>query len=277
MVYKLFFIFINIIILSTLTYSVPYDTVENIDYDIIKGQDNEFFCPNNSNVICCPLLAHRVASENHSRCATIILVNKSGYNLTLETVNLEDGRWVTMEDYGRVIDVNCEPRSILNGESEAISTVTSHFLGGVLGFVTFIMDDDMSSKFIISWDVPTIGFPGYYFNFMDETSKHKFAINSQNTFGDTVFRIEIYEKIPWTWPTIPLYFLVPFLMLSIAIPCCCISIIFGETQYPRQEQRRSYVPQRQGQQFHNNLVNQQRRQQGRQSYNSINKQAYNFF
>ncbi|PKY20219.1 hypothetical protein RhiirB3_407955 [Rhizophagus irregularis] len=182
-----------------------------------------------------------------------------------------------MEDYGRVIDVNCEPRSILNGESEAISTVTSHFLGGVLGFVTFIMDDDMSSKFIISWDVPTIGFPGYYFNFMDETSKHKFAINSQNTFGDTVFRIEIYEKIPWTWPTIPLYFLVPFLMLSIAIPCCCISIIFGETQYPRQEQRRSYVPQRQGQQFHNNLVNQQRRQQGRQSYNSINKQAYNFF
>ncbi|PKY55260.1 hypothetical protein RhiirA4_410424 [Rhizophagus irregularis] len=136
------------------------------------------------------------------------------------------------------------------------------------------MDDDMSSKFIISWDVPTIGSPGYYFNFMDETSKHKFAINSQNTFGDTVFRIEIYEKIPWTWPTIPFYFLVPFLMLSIAIPCCCISIIFGDT---RQEQRRSYVPQRQGQQFHNNLVNQQRRQQGRQSYNSINKQAYNFF
>lgn len=282
MVYKLFFIFINIIILSTFTYSVPYDTVEHIDYDIIKGQDNEFLCPK-SNVICCPLLAHRVASENHSRCATIILVNKSGYNLTLETVNLEDGRWITMEDYGRVIDVNCEPHSILNGESEAISTVTSHFLGGVLGFVIFTMDDDISSKFVVSWDVPTIGSPGYFFNFMDETSKHKYAINSQNTFGDTVYRIEIYEKTSWTWPIMPLYFLVPLFMFFIAIPCCCIPIILGESKYTRQEQRRSYVPieqQRQGRQFHNNLFNQQGRQQGRQSYNSIgqdNKQSYNFF
>ncbi|GES99097.1 hypothetical protein GLOIN_2v1548905 [Rhizophagus clarus] len=158
MAYKLFFIFINIIILLNFVYSAPYDTNENIGYDIIKGQDNEFFCPNGSSLICCPLLAHRVATEYHSRCASIILINNSGYNLTLETVDLEDGRWITTDDYERIIDVNCEPHSILNGESEAISSVTSHFFGGIMGFVTFTMDDDISSQFVISWDVPTIRF-----------------------------------------------------------------------------------------------------------------------
>ncbi|GES99096.1 hypothetical protein GLOIN_2v1548905 [Rhizophagus clarus] len=160
MAYKLFFIFINIIILLNFVYSAPYDTNENIGYDIIKGQDNEFFCPNGSSLICCPLLAHRVATEYHSRCASIILINNSGYNLTLETVDLEDGRWITTDDYERIIDVNCEPHSILNGESEAISSVTSHFFGGIMGFVTFTMDDDISSQFVISWDVPTVGSPG---------------------------------------------------------------------------------------------------------------------
>jgi hypothetical protein len=279
MAYKLFFIFINILILSTFTYSVPSDTFEHIDYDIIKGQDNEFFCPNGSNIICCPLLAHRVATENHSRCASIILVNKSGYNLTLETVNLEDGRWITMNDYGQIIDINCEPHSILNGESEAISSVTSHFLGGILGLVTFTMDDDISSKIIISWDVPTIGSPGYFVNFLSETSNNKYIIKPQNTFGDTVFRIEIHERIPWTWPTIPLHFLLPLFIIFFAIPCCCcicIPIIFeifkeqSSNNYRRQDQRQSY---------YNNLLNQQGRQQGRQSYNSVgqdNKQSYNY-
>ncbi|CAB4374947.1 hypothetical protein RhiirA1_446798 [Rhizophagus irregularis] len=228
MAYKLSLIFVNIIILvllSTFAYSAPYNnTTEHNENDIIKEQDDNFICLSGSNIACCPQLAHHVASKYHSRCASIVLINKSGYNMVLDIINLEDGRWVTSDDYDD-IDINCEPHSLLNDESEAISSVTSHFLGGISSVVIFTIDDDISSSFFISWNVPTIGSPKYLIEFFDKSSKDKYSIITQKTFRNTVFRIEIHKRIPWTWSILPL------LVFFIAIPCCYIPMIMKESEF----------------------------------------------
>ncbi|CAG8683073.1 12566_t:CDS:2, partial [Racocetra fulgida] len=113
-----------------------------IDDDIFEEQDISFFCRNGTSLSCCPHLANKIAYKHYSRCASIILINNSGYNMTLDVVNLEDGRWVTSDDYGDdVFDLNCKPRSLLPYESEAISSVTNQVLGGVIGYVSYIIDD----------------------------------------------------------------------------------------------------------------------------------------
>ncbi|CAJ0763539.1 16671_t:CDS:2, partial [Entrophospora sp. SA101] len=84
----------------------------------------DFACQNGTSLGCCPLLAHRIASQHHSRCATIILINNTGYNITLAASSLEDGRWVTQYDYDGNIDINCMPHSLIDGQSEAISSVS---------------------------------------------------------------------------------------------------------------------------------------------------------
>lgn len=221
-------IFVNIIILvflSTFTYSAPYNntTEHDNEYDII-GQNDNFICLSESSLFCCPQLAHRVASKYHSRCASIVLINKSGYNMALDIINLEDGRWVTSDDYDG-IDINCEPHSLLNDESEAISSVTSHFLGGISSTVFFTIDDDISSSFVISWKVPTIGSPKYLIEFLGESSRDKYNIITQQTFGSTVLQIEIHKRVSWTWPI----FLLP--MFFIVIPCCYVPIIINEPEF----------------------------------------------
>ncbi|RIA86945.1 hypothetical protein C1645_778420 [Glomus cerebriforme] len=270
MSHKKLIVFVNIILilvfLSTSTYSAPHDTIDTIEHDlnIIEEQDMNFFCQDGTSTSCCPPLAHRVASKHHSRCASIILNNKSGYNMSLSTINLEDGRWVTSkDDDDGYIEINCEPHSLLNGESEAMSSVTSHFLGGVKGYVIFTMDDDISSNFIISWEVPTIGSPGYFFNFLDKPSRNKYVVKYENSFGNTVFQVTISPEIPWTTQDmLPFFF--PFFIF---IPCCCcIPLKNGEQQYNsfRQQERQSFHPYE---------------QQRRQSYNSFgqqNKQFYNY-
>ncbi|CAJ0750026.1 22932_t:CDS:2 [Entrophospora sp. SA101] len=124
-------------------------------------KDINFACQNGTSLRCCPLLAHQISSQHHSRCATIILVNKTGYKITLTVSSLEDGRWVTQYDYDGNININCIPHSLINGQSEAISSVSSHFLGGIKGYLFFEIGDANSSNFLISWDVPTIGSPVY--------------------------------------------------------------------------------------------------------------------
>ena len=115
--------------------------------------------------------------------------------MDLDVNNLEDGRWITSkdyEDYGNNIDiVDCQPRSLLVGESETISSVTSHFGGGVKGYVSFIINDDTSSIFTISWEVPTIGPPKYEFNFLDKSSNHKYDVIETSSFDDTVYQVTI--------------------------------------------------------------------------------------
>ena len=193
---KPFIIFaIVILVLSpTSTYSA-YDLIKK---DISEGQNISFYCQSGTSQHCCSQLAHRVSSDHHSRCASIVLMNNSGHNIDLDVVNLEDGRWIVSGDYsgGNDININCQPRSLLDGESETISSVTSHFVGGITGYVNFIIKDDTSSKFNISWKVPTIGSPEYEFSFFNESSYFKkYDVIKNNAFDDTVFQVTINENI----------------------------------------------------------------------------------
>src|SRR5581483_3437546 len=147
--------FVNVIIILVLVLSptFTYSAHNIIKKDVTEEQNINFYCQSGTSQSCCSQIAHRVSSDNHSRCASIVLMNNSGHNIDLDVVNLEDGRWIASGDYsgGNNINLNCQPRSLLDGESETISSVTSHFGGGITGYVNFIIKDDTSSKFNISW------------------------------------------------------------------------------------------------------------------------------
>ncbi|RIA83805.1 hypothetical protein C1645_742787 [Glomus cerebriforme] len=95
------------------------------------------------NLYCCPILARR----KYSISASIILMNKSGYNMNLAVANLENGFWVNG------YKLNCEPRTWLlkNGQSDAFSSAALSYYNSFQGLTTFIFDDDISSAFTISW------------------------------------------------------------------------------------------------------------------------------
>ncbi|CAG8497255.1 1680_t:CDS:1 [Cetraspora pellucida] len=284
MSHKQFIIFaITLAFLTTFTYSTPYETIE----DDIFEQDINFFCKNGTNLSCCPHLANRIAHKHYSRCASIILINNSGYNMTLDVVNLEDGRWVTSDDYGDdVIDINCKPRTLSNYESEAISSVTNRLLGGVIGYVSYTIDDDMSSKFIISWEVSAIGQPRYYFSFLDKSYTHEYNVRFEQSFGDTVYQVKIDKKIPLMPFFISIFLFILFFPITF---CCCL--VFGQVsrsigqqdrqsyesllhrERQRQPKRQSYNNQygQQRQYSYNNLNNNQYGQQGQSSYNNFNR------
>jgi len=154
----------------------------------IEETGGPFFCQNGTSLTCCPLLAHRIASEHHSRCASIMLNNKSGYNIRLVVSSLEDGRWVTSDDSGD-IDVDCSPRTDLaNGESEVFSSVTSHFLGGIRGYATFIINDEVSTTFTIDWMAPLIGPNEHYVSGLPTENYH---VALQYGFDHTVFQVTV--------------------------------------------------------------------------------------
>src|SRR6266480_4824879 len=181
---KPFIIFtIVILVLSPTSIYSAYDLIKK-DISAAEGQNISFYCKNGTSQLCCSQLAHRVSSDNHSRCASIVLTNDSGYNMTLVAKNLEDGRWITSDDYGggNGININCQPRSLLVNESETISSVSSHFFGGVKGYVSYNIHDNMTSKFTISWKVPTIGSPQYDLNGL---SSHDYEVKDSKTFEDT--------------------------------------------------------------------------------------------
>src|SRR6266540_1284426 len=153
---KSLILIINLIILlvlsSTFTHSAPLieQNIEPLIVDSLTEQDNDHlidllveqdllikqdivsFCQNETDKSCCPLLAHRIASQHHTRAASTVLVNKSGYNVTLLASSLIDGRWITSNNHND-IDINCKPQTdpLLNGQSQAFSSIASHFLGEV--------------------------------------------------------------------------------------------------------------------------------------------------
>jgi len=177
------FIFIIIILVfsSKFTYSVP-----------LIERDDTLSCQG-TNEICCPFLAHQVASQHNSRCASIILINKSGYNMTLNGF-LEDGNWLTPQKY-KNINRDCGPQAsnLETNQSVILSSVTSHFLGGLKGYATFTIDDKASSTFIIAWKVPTIGSPNYSIDLSskDKDIKKKYDLTHQSILEDTVFQVTV--------------------------------------------------------------------------------------
>ncbi|CAB4383906.1 unnamed protein product [Rhizophagus irregularis] len=188
---KLLIIFAIVILILSPTFT--YSANDIIKYDI---SGSSFYCQDGTSRSCCSQLAHRVSSDHHSRCASIVLTNKSGYNMDLVAKNLEDGRWLTSEDYvgGNSVNINCEPHSLLDNESETISSVTGRFLGGLTGYVSFKINDDMTNEFTISWKVPTIGSPQYEFNFLNDTSNQHYDVKMDNVFENTVYQITINNK-----------------------------------------------------------------------------------
>ncbi|CAG8768034.1 12453_t:CDS:2 [Dentiscutata erythropus] len=186
----------------TFTYSSPYDKIENdalanitVKNDTFEEQDIKFFCRNGASLNCCPHLANRIAYENYSRCASIIIINNSGYNMTLDVVNLEDGRWVTSDDYGDdSIDINLQ------------------------GYISYIIEDDRSSQFIISWEVSTLGPPMYYFGFLDGSYMQDYNVKFDYSLGETIYQVKIDKKTPF-----PMSWLIPIslFVFFITIPLCC--------------------------------------------------------
>ncbi|CAG8434281.1 11191_t:CDS:1 [Scutellospora calospora] len=273
---------IFLVFLLHFTYSAPHDTIE------AERQNIDYFCRDGNSQNCCPHLANRVANENFSRCASIILINNSGFKMTLVNENLEDGRWVTSHDYydGDGVYIDCMPHTLLNYESEAISSVSSHFLGGVQGYVGFIIDDDFSSKFFISWDVPLFSSPKYHFSFLNESYMYKYNIKVEQSFGDTVYKVTIGNGFSWLSLFI---FPLPFFVI---IPCCCCypstsneNLITQQSpeslgqrgqhsygSFGQQERQFSDSSKHQGQRPYNNsyINNNRNEQQGQNSYNNPN-------
>ena len=212
--------FIIIVILFHLSTVTTYSAHELIKRDTPAEQQNSY-CQDGGSQSCCTFLAHRVASENNSRCGSIVLNNRSGHDITLDSVNLEDGRWITSDDYSgsNGVNITCYPRQILlDKQSETISSVTSHFLGGVSSYVSFIIDDNVPSNFTVSWKVPTaIASPEYDFRF----SSNKYNVDKETTsFEDCiVFQITINKK---SWILVPvLISVISFtILILISILCC---------------------------------------------------------
>ncbi|CAJ0628815.1 13797_t:CDS:2 [Entrophospora sp. SA101] len=238
-----------------------YSVFANLYNNYALPNDIDFACQNGTSLGCCPLLAHRIASQHHSRCATIILINNTGYNITLAASSLEDGRWVTQYDYDGNIDINCMPHSLIDGQSEAISSVSSHFLGGIKGYLFFEIEDANSSNFLISWNVPIIGSPVYSSYGLSE---EKYTIKSQRSLSNTVYYVTVDSKSNW-------------------------NIMQGQQSYNAfgQQGQQSYNAfGQQGQQSYNAFRQQERQsyntfeQQGQQSYNPFiqqGQQSYNPF
>jgi ABC-type antimicrobial peptide transport system permease subunit len=165
---------------------------------IHSASNENFYCQDGTSQSCCTQLAHKVSSDNNSRCASIVLINNSGYNMTLGAKNLEDGRWLTSKDYvgDNSIDIDCQPHPLLVNESETISSVTSHFFGGIKGYVIFNINDNMLiSNFTISWKVPAFfGSPEYDFGFHDISSYDDYNVDKNSEFENTVYKITITNK-----------------------------------------------------------------------------------
>ncbi|CAG8466597.1 2610_t:CDS:1, partial [Paraglomus occultum] len=155
----------------------------------IEATSSPFLCQEASATCSCPLLARKISSEHNSRCASIILDNKSSYNVRLVVASLEDGRWVTSDDSGDV-DIDCSPRTkrFANDELEVLSSVTSHFLGGIRGYATFHLDDDASTNFTIYWDAPLLGDNSYGITGLPTT---KYQVALQNNLDNTVFQVTV--------------------------------------------------------------------------------------
>ena len=145
---------------------------------------------------CCPILAHRIASKHHSRCASIILNNKSGYNIRLVSAILKDGRWVTSNDnpYG----IDCSPwTNLANGGSEVFSSITSHFLGGISGYALFLIDDKAFTTFAVKWKAPTIGSKKYYVDGWPGKNYHVAGYS----LSQAVFEVTVTQVMPPPVPT----------------------------------------------------------------------------
>ncbi|CAG8638427.1 10065_t:CDS:1 [Funneliformis mosseae] len=245
-------IFLFLIIQSTLINSFPSTKQEIVsltdqevvgsllteqDIDSFNGQDTPlfeqdigtFYCQNGSSLECCPLLARQFASKHHSRVATIVLINNSGHDMEMVVASLESGRWITSND--NKYKISCEPQiyPLANGQAEAFSSVTSHFLGGVKGHAIFSMNDDISSNFVIFWSVPVIGSPTYDIYGLDLSDNYNIFL--ENDLGNTVFRVTVEPPTSfWTLFTI----IPPFLIL----PCCCCCL----ANDPSEKRNRDNVP-----------------------------------
>ncbi|RIA83804.1 hypothetical protein C1645_785410 [Glomus cerebriforme] len=173
-------ILINIIIilvfLLTFTYSIP----------VIEQDIGRFYCRNetNPNLRCCPVLALR---KNFQNSISIILINKSGYNMNLAVASLENGYWVNS------FNIKCEPQTdpLKNDQSEVFSSATSTSYYNFRGFTTFIIDDDISSTFTIFWNrsSPTIQYNDYSFDFLPEK---KYKVEAQRCFKDSILQVTVY-------------------------------------------------------------------------------------
>jgi hypothetical protein len=232
------FVIIVLVLSSISTYSAQDD---------IPGENVSLYCQNGTSQDCCSHLAYRVAKDNHSRCASIALINNSGHDITLDGKDIEDGRWVKSEDYavyGINGSVNCQPRSLPDGESETISSVTNRFLGGLTGYAFFVINDNMKSKFEISWKVPTIDVnpPEYKFSFTTKPSNDKYDVDKEKSFEDTVYQITISNNNTMSSTLsslLPLIsFIVLFLIIGFLFVILCYCIITRRLlQRVRPEQR----------------------------------------
>ncbi|CAI2187291.1 7204_t:CDS:1, partial [Funneliformis geosporum] len=172
--------FIILVILSTSINSNSFIERDVIDYNACQGES------------CCAYIAKKIANKNHERVATIVIVNKSGYNITPLPVKLEKGRFVTHDDHEN-IDINCEPQTepLTNGQNETFSSIASHFLGELKGIATFIIDDGSSSAFTLYWSASMIGTPPHYE--IDGLPNTKYYNESKLDLEDTLFQVTIHR------------------------------------------------------------------------------------
>ncbi|CAG8679887.1 626_t:CDS:1 [Cetraspora pellucida] len=203
------------IIILALSLTFVCSTYLSEDALIEKDDIGTFFCRDGKdpNLYCCPLLSHRLSSQHDKRCVTIVLNNKSGYDITLAVANLENGEWVN--DY----NISCEPQTepLANKKSQAFSSITSYKMQGL---ATFIVNDDSSSVFTISWKAPVTNSDDY---FSYSLVGKKYNVDFQFGLEDTVLQATVYKAPFYQTIILPSIWIVTTVIAFISLLFCCLT------------------------------------------------------
>ncbi|RIA79101.1 hypothetical protein C1645_847744, partial [Glomus cerebriforme] len=193
---------------------------------LIEQDIDKFYCRNDTrpHLYCCPILAHRTYSISSS----IILINESGYNMSLAVADLESGIWVS--GFG----IKCEPQTdpLKNGQSEVFSSAASSSYYSFQGFIIFTIDDDISSVFTISWVRTTSRTydSDYSFEFLP---KKKYEVVIKRCFKDTTLQVTVIHQATDNSDNsdnsmISMISMISFILIlmSIVIILCCYYLLF---------------------------------------------------
>ena len=190
-----------LVLLPTFIYSAPL---------VIQDIDN-FYCSNgtNPNLYCCPLLAHRTSSSSKS----VILTNKSGYDMNLVAANLDYGQWIKGHN------INCEPQTnpLANGQSEAFSSESTRY-SDMKGIVTFIIDDNISSTLIITWKASS-SVKYYYLS----GKKYNVEVHSIYDGNDAYQQVTVHNyEVSTFWTTLlQIFKMFAIVILIMSLLVCC--------------------------------------------------------
>ncbi|RIA81811.1 hypothetical protein C1645_836337 [Glomus cerebriforme] len=151
----------------------------------------------------------------------------SGYNMNLVVANLENGIWVSG------FNTKCKPQTdpLKNGQSEVFSSAASSSYYGFRGFITFTIDDDISSTFTISWYRTTSR--TYDSDYTFEFLPNKYEVNIKRYFKGTTLQVTVLHQA--TDNSMISFILI---LMFIVIPFYCHYFLFKKDAFKNSSESR---------------------------------------